>query len=128
MMNKHDALRVSKETIETTYALLNQLEELSKEEATHFYLNIRAIIKTVQGILYYENSNWKIDERYKGLTTVIEGLLQLLPLDYSVNRQAVVAKYLNAAIQFDPKVRGMVAKHYRLKKMKDRMVPTWYYD
>ncbi len=124
-MDKNHTLRVSKKTIETTTALLDQLEVMSKAEAFHFNNQVQAIIKTVRGILLYENSDWDDNDRFNGLVAVIDGLLRLLPFDYSINKQAVIVKYLNSALQFDPDVRDLVAKHYGLKRMKNRAFPTW---
>lgn len=124
-MNKHDALRVNNETIETTYALLNQLEQLLDDEAFHFRRQMRAIIKVIRGILWYENSDWKIEERFKSLTTIIEGILALIPLDYNGSERAAVANYLNAADNFDCEVRSLVADQYGLRKMKKRALPMW---
>lgn len=126
-MHVNNALKVSTETMEVFEELLTKLEELLKNEAFQFQRVMKAIIMSIRGILIYENSSWDAAKRYQGVMMLLESLFDYVPLDYSLCRRDVIAKFLNTAEQFDPKVRKMVAKKYGLKRV-SKSWGMWYYD
>lgn len=126
-MHVNNALKVSNDTMEVFEELLTKLEELLKNEAFQFQRVMKAIIMSIRGILIYENSSWDTAKRYQGVMMLLESLFDYVPLDYSLCRRDVIAKFLNTAEQFDPKVRKMVAKKYGLKRV-NKNWGMWYYD
>ncbi len=126
-MHVNNALKVSNETMVVVEELLTRLEELMKNEACEFQRVMKAIIMSIRGILIYENSSWDTAKRYQGVMMLLESLFDYVPLDYSLCRRDVIAKFLNTAEQFDPKVRKMVAKKYGLKRV-SKSWGMWYYD